>query len=98
MSANKHLQSVQLRASKALFLKLMRAVLKHVPLERWSQLMNGGLKTVNLARVNKIAVIGCTWLFVYESPLTYEGRMNAVPSLDALPLKRDSMTNLETII
>ena len=42
--------------------------------------MIGGLKTVILAWVNKIAVIGGTWLFVYESALTYEGRMNAVPS------------------
>ena len=67
MSANKHLQSVQFRASKALFLKLMRAVLKHVPLERFIQLMIGGLKTVNLAWVNKTAVIGYTRLFVYES-------------------------------
>ena len=80
-SANKHLQSMQLRASKALFLKLMRVVLKHVPLERWIQHMIGGLKTVNLAWVNKIAVIGCTWLFVYESALTYEGRMNAASCL-----------------
>ena len=39
--------------------------------------MIGGLKTVNLAWVNKIAVIGCTWLFVYESALTYETRMGA---------------------
>ena len=38
-----------------------------------------GLKTVRLAWVNKIAVIGCTWLFVYKSALTYEGRMNAAP-------------------
>ena len=80
-SPNKHLQCVQLRASKALFPKLMRAVLKHVPLESWIQLMIGGLKTVNLAWVNKIAVIGCTWLFVYESSVTYEGRMNVAPAL-----------------
>ena len=79
VSTNKHLQSVQLQASKALFLKLMRAVLKHVPLEGWIQLMIGGLKTGKLAWVNKIALIGCTWLLVYESAPTYEGRMNAAP-------------------
>ena len=43
--------------------------------------MIGGLKTVNLAWVNEIAVIGCTRFFVYESALTYEGRMNAAPVL-----------------
>ena len=41
--------------------------------------MTGGLKTVNLAWVNKIAVIDCTWLFVYESALTYEVGRNAAP-------------------
>ena len=61
------------------FLKLMRAVLKHVPLERWIQLMMDGFKTVNLAWVNKIARIGYTWLFVYESARMYEGQMNAAP-------------------
>ena len=44
----------------------MRAVLELVPLERWTQLMIGGLKTVNLAWVNKNAMIGYTWIFVYE--------------------------------
>ena len=58
----------------------MRAVLKHDPLERWIQNMIGGLKTVSLAWVNKIAVIDCTWLFAYESALAYEGRMNAAPN------------------
>ena len=60
------------------------------------------METVNLAWGNKIAVIGYTWLFVYESSLTYKGRLNASPSQtyvndgeimfeilpdDALPLK-----------
>ena len=84
MSANKHLQSMLLRASKALFLKLMRVVLQHVPLERWIQHMIGDLKTGNLSGVNKISVIGCTWLFVCESALTYEGQMNGAPGLVAL--------------
>ena len=70
---------MQLRARKTLFLKLMRLVLKHVPLERWIQYMIGGLKTVNLTWVNKIGVVGCTWGFVYERAFTYEGRKNAVP-------------------
>ena len=61
----------------------MRAVLKHVPLEPWIQLMTGGLKTVSLAWVNKIAVIGCIWLFVSESSRTYEGRINAAPGKEA---------------
>ena len=55
----------------------MRVVLKNVPLERWIQHKIGGLKTVSLAWVNKIAVVGCTWLFVYESALTYEEPLNA---------------------
>ena len=78
-SANKHLCSMQLYVNIVHFLKLMRVVLKHVPLERWIQLMIGGFKTVNLAWVNKIAMIGYTWLFVYESLRRYEGRMNAAP-------------------
>ena len=59
------------------FLKLMRAILKYVPLERWI----GGFETVNLAWVNKIALIGYTWLFVYQIARSYEGRMNAGPEL-----------------
>ena len=75
VSANKHLQNMQLRECMVLFLKLMRVVLKHVPLVRWIQHMIGGLKTLSLAWVFKIALIGCTWLFVYESALTYEGQI-----------------------
>ena len=81
MSANKHLQSMQLQASKALFLKHLRVVLKHGPLERWIELMIGDLKNISLAWVNKIAEIGFRWLFVYKSALTYEGRMNVAPCL-----------------
>ena len=58
---------MQLYVNMVHFLKLMRVVLKHVPLERWIQLMIGSFKTVNLARVNKIAVISYTWLVVYEA-------------------------------
>ena len=44
--------------------------------------MIGGLKNVNLVWVYRTAVIGCTtWLFVYESPRKYEGRMNAAPAV-----------------
>ena len=59
------------------FLKLMRAALKHVPLKCRFHLMIGGFKTVNWAWVNKNAMIGYTWLFVYESACRYEGRMIA---------------------
>ena len=59
----------------------MRTVLKHVPLDRRIQLMIGGIKTVNLEWVNKVAIIGYTWIFVYESLRRYEGRMNAAPTL-----------------
>ena len=52
----------------------MRAVMKHVPLERCIQLMIGGFKTVNLARVNKTVLIGYTCLFVYQRARSYEGR------------------------
>ena len=79
-SAKKKLCSKQLYVNKVHFLKLMRAVPKDVSLERWIQLMFGGFKTVNLAWVNKIAKIGYTCLFVYESARRYEGRMNAAPS------------------
>ena len=62
------------------FLKLMREVLKHVPFECCIQLMIGGLKTVNLAWVNKNAMIGYTWLFAYDSARRYRGWMNAAPA------------------
>ena len=55
-SANKHSRSMQLYVNLVHFLKLMRVALKHVPRERWIQLMIGGFKTVSLAWVNKIAV------------------------------------------
>ena len=53
--------------------------------------MIGGLKTVHLAWVNKIAAIGCTWLFVYESSITYEGRMNAATgyTIHTVPVLKD---------
>ena len=57
----------------------MQVVLKLVPLERWIQLMIGGFKTVSLAWVNKITIIGYIWLYVYESTRRCEGRMNAAP-------------------
>ena len=50
-SAKKHFCSMQLYVNIVHFLKLMRAVLKHVPLERWIQLMIGGFKTLNLVGV-----------------------------------------------
>ena len=43
--------------------------------------MIGGFKTVSLAWVNKNAMIGYTWLLVYESARRYEARMNAAPGL-----------------
>jgi len=51
-------------------------LVKNIPLERWIQLMFGGFKNVNLAWVNKIAVIGYTWLFVYQNAHSYEERMH----------------------
>ena len=72
-SANKHLCSMQLYVNIVHFLKLMQAVLKHVPLERWIQLLIGGFKTINLAWVNKFAMSSYTWRFVYESPRRYDG-------------------------
>ena len=52
--------------------------------------MIGGLKNVNLAWVDKIVMIGYTWLFVYESARRYEGRMSAAqgisPSITELML------------
>ena len=78
VSAYKHLRSMQLHVNIVHFLKLTRAVLKHVPLERWIQLMIGGFKTVNLAWVNKIVMMIYTWFFAYESVRRYKGRMSAV--------------------
>ena len=34
-----------------------------------------------MAWVNKVAMFGYTWLFVYESARRYEGRMNVAPGL-----------------
>ena len=51
----------------------------NVPLERWIKVMIGGFKTVSLASLNEVVVIGYTWLFVYECARSYKGRMNAVP-------------------
>ena len=48
-SANKYSRSKQYYVNIVNFLKLMRVVLKFVPLERWIQLMIGGFKTVSLA-------------------------------------------------
>ena len=45
----------------------MRVFLKIVPLERWIQFMIDGFKTVSLAWVNKIAVIGYTWPFFVKA-------------------------------
>ena len=80
-SANKHLCSMQLCVNIVHFLKLMRVVLKQVPLERWILLMIGGFKPVSLVWVNKVAMIGYTWLFVYDSLRRYEGRINAAPGV-----------------
>ena len=74
---------MQLHVNIVHFLKLIRAVIKHVPLQRWIQLMFGGFKTVNFSWVNKI-MIGYTWLFVYESAHKYEGQMNVAPSRQKL--------------
>ena len=81
VSANKHIHSLQTRANIVLFLNLMAPPIKNVLIERCIQLMIGDLKNVNLAWVNNITVIGCTWLFVYEIARSYEGRMNAAPNL-----------------
>ena len=42
--------------------------------------MIGGFKTVSLAWVNKIAVIGYPWLFVYESFHSYKEGMHVPPT------------------
>ena len=46
--------------------------------------MIGCFKTVSFAWVNKIAVIGFTWLFVYQKARSHEGRMNAGPGAQYL--------------
>ena len=44
----------------------MRAVLKHIPFERWIQRMIGSFKPVNLKWVNKVAMIGYSWLLIMK--------------------------------
>ena len=53
-SANKVLCSIQLYVNIVHSQKLIRAVLIHVPPERWFQLMIGGFKTINLAWIKKL--------------------------------------------
>ena len=91
--AYKHLCSMHLYVNIVQFSKLMSAVLKHVPLERWIQLMIGGFKTVNLAYVNKISMTGYTWLFVYESARRYEARMIAAHGVVCKNLLRPSTSS-----
>jgi len=43
--------------------------------------MIGGFTTVSLAWVNKIAVIGYPWLFVFESDKSYEEGMHVPTGL-----------------
>ena len=38
--------------------------------------MTGGFKTLNLACVNKIALTGCAWLFVYPRGHSYKERLH----------------------
>ena len=65
--ANKYFCSMRLHVNIVHLLKLMWGSLKKCSAERWNQLTIGGIKTVNLALINKFAVIDYTWLFVYES-------------------------------
>ena len=67
VSANMHLRSMQSYFNIVHFLKLV----KNIPLEGWIQLFIGGFKSVGLAWVNKIAVTGYAWFFVYESAHIY---------------------------
>ena len=46
--------------------------MKNVPLEHWIQFMGGGFKNLNFAWINKNAVIGYTWLFVYQRTHSFE--------------------------
>ena len=71
VSANTYLRSMQSHVNIVHFLKLV----KNIPLERWIQLVIGGFKTVSLAWVNKIAVTGYAWLFIYESAHSYKEGM-----------------------
>ena len=56
-------------------------LVKNVPLERWIQLMIGAFKIVKLAGVKKIAMIGYSWLFVYQKAYSYEEQMHVPPEL-----------------
>ena len=42
------------------------------------------MKTVSLAWVNKIDVIGYKWLSVYERARSHKGRINAAPKVQGL--------------
>ena len=43
--------------------------------------MNVGFKTVSLVWINKTAVIGYTWLFVYRRAYIYVERIHVAPEL-----------------
>ena len=64
------------------FLKLIMDTLRNVPLERRVQLMFGGFKTVKSVWMNKNALVGYAWLFVYESAHSYEEGMHVPPRLE----------------
>ena len=71
---------MQLHVNIVHFLKRMGDThKKNIPPESWIQLMTGGFKTVSLAWVNKIAGIGYTRSFVYESAQSYEEEIHAPP-------------------
>ena len=66
VSANQRLRRLQLQASIVFFLRLMCSAgrKKNILLERWDQLMIGGLKNVHLPRMKQIAVIAYTYVAV----------------------------------
>ena len=55
--------------------------------------MIGGFKTVNLAWVNKFAMISFTKLHVYQIARSYEGRINAAPECKITQLATWFATN-----
>ena len=67
--------------------------------------MSGGFKTVSLAWINKIVVIGYTWIIVYEIAHSYEKGMH-VPlghcsgkCWSPIPLNQSSLhSNVKTVL
>ena len=82
VSANKHLHNMQLYVNIVHFLNLIRGSSKYCSTLTLDSAYDWWLHNCKVAVVNKTAVIGCTWLFVYQRARSYVGRLNAASASD----------------